>query len=95
MPRLKPECDIETILYYTSCAQPTIDRPSGRGWKITENGLEINWCQEDILPHELVDILCDQPALENDNSDFELVNLCGAIQEEAFDNKDSVMNSSE
>ena len=63
--------------------QPAIDGPAGRGWKITEEGcLEIRWCEDDILPQELVDILCDQQVPEVENEDFELVNLCDAIQEE-------------
>ncbi|KAL8571804.1 hypothetical protein ACOMHN_053962 [Nucella lapillus] len=64
-------------------AQPAIDGPAGRGWEITEEGgLEIRWSEEDILPQELVDILCDQQVLEEENEDFELVNLCDAVQEE-------------
>ncbi|KAL8609063.1 hypothetical protein ACOMHN_033656 [Nucella lapillus] len=64
-------------------AQPAIDGPAGRGWEITEEGgLEIRWSEEDILPQELVDILCDQQVPEEENEDFELVNLCDAVQEE-------------
>ncbi|KAL8619062.1 hypothetical protein ACOMHN_020760 [Nucella lapillus] len=64
-------------------AQPAIDGPAGRGWEITEEGgLEIRWSEEDILPQELVDILCDQHVPEEENEDFELVNLCDAVQEE-------------
>ncbi|KAL8593158.1 hypothetical protein ACOMHN_009813 [Nucella lapillus] len=64
-------------------AQPAIDGPAGIGWEITEEGgLEIRWSEEDILPQELVDILCDQQVPEEENEDFELVNLCDAVQEE-------------
>ena len=67
-------------------AQPAIDGPAGRGWKITEEGcLEIRWSEDDILPQDLVDILCDQQVAEvpeAENEHFELVDLCDAVQEE-------------
>lgn len=75
-------------------AQSAIVGPAGRGWKITDSGLEVDWCQEDTLPRELVDILCDQPTPEDENDDFELVNICDAVQEEGFDTEETVVSSS-
>ena len=64
-------------------AQPAIDGPAGRGWKITEKGcLEIHWNEENILSQELVDILYDQQAPELESEDFKPVNLSDAVQEE-------------
>ena len=45
-------------------------------------------------PSEFVDILCDQPTLEEENDDFELVNLCDAVHEERFDTEKTVVSSS-
>ena len=77
-----------------NCAQPTIDGQAVWGWKMTVSGLEIDWCEKEILPHELVDILSgDQAIHEEENSDFELINLCDEIQQDVFDTEDTVDNS--
>ena len=41
-------------------AMPEISSPVGKGWKMVDGALEIDWCAGDILPQDLVDILCDQ-----------------------------------
>ena len=66
-------------------AQPAITGPAGRGWKITECGLEIDWCQGDIMPVEVVDILVEQPSPEDEDDEYEMFNLCDSIQEEGID----------
>ena len=38
-----------------------LPNPVNHGWKKTEFGdLFINWCDDDILPSEIVDILADE-----------------------------------
>ena len=71
-------------------AKPAITGPDGRGWKIVEGALEVHWNKEDPLPKELVDILCDESEshAQEDESDFELINICDAVQEEGFDEND-------
>ena len=45
-------------------------------------------------PQELVDILSgDQTNHEEENSDFELINLCDEIQQDVFDTEDTVDSS--
>lgn len=69
---------------------PQISGPEGRGWEMTEGILDIKWCVGSILPDDLVDILCDQPATppvqdQSRDDDIELINLCDAIEEEEED----------
>ena len=50
-------------------SNPDIPSPVGRGWKEDESGLQIQWTEGDILPTELVDILCERPGIEADTEE--------------------------
>ena len=41
-------------------AEPTISGPSGRGWKMVNGNLEIEWCKVDPLPEALAEIVCTE-----------------------------------
>ena len=65
-----------------SQAQPNLPSPQENGWKQTSNNtLEIDWCDGQILPNEIVDILTDSEI----TSDGELSQQ-EAIDDEAYDN---------
>ena len=64
-------------------AYPDLTGPSGRGWQDADGDLEVEWNTEEPLPKELVDILCEaDKEPEDDEENFELMNICDKVQEE-------------
>ena len=51
-------------------AKPDLPSPVGKGWKVVQSGLEIEWKQGNILPTELIDILCDSGLQDQELEEF-------------------------
>ncbi|GFS06281.1 hypothetical protein ElyMa_002961500 [Elysia marginata] len=57
-----------------SQAHPKLPNQENKGWKLSERGrLEINWCDGDIFPNEIVDILSKDDAVQDSDDDQDSV----------------------
>ena len=64
----------QTLIWrMSSFSQPQVPNAEGNGWKVGISGLlEINWYDDNFVPHELLDILsdkCQSKEIEQDNDD--------------------------
>ena len=51
---------------------PKIPEPAGNGWKSDSGGnLIIDWCNDHVLPSELIDILSDKNTSDESDPDIE------------------------
>ena len=58
----------------------------GKGWQEDESGLQIQWTEGDILPGELVDILCEvEPDFDTEEQPPQLGSLADAVFQDGCD----------
>ncbi|GFS05580.1 hypothetical protein ElyMa_004685200 [Elysia marginata] len=69
-----PENYQSMVWRWASQAHPKLPNPENNGWKLSERGrLEINWCDGDIFPNEIEDILSKNDAVEDSDDDQDSV----------------------
>ena len=77
----------QTLIWKNAHIQtPDIPSPVGKGWQEDESGLQIQWTEGDILPGELVDILCEvEPDFDTEEQPPQLGSLADAVFQDGCD----------
>ncbi|KAK3742892.1 hypothetical protein RRG08_061489 [Elysia crispata] len=72
-----------------SKSHPTLPKPEDNGWVIDSSGsLVIQWCEDDFLPKELLDIITEDNCSENEDSIDDEGELSDASSDEIMSSED-------
>ena len=67
---------------------PDIPEPTGNGWREDSSGnLNIDWCDDHILPTELIDILSDESISEESDTDDDSITFSTHSEEWESENE--------
>ncbi|KAK3701948.1 hypothetical protein RRG08_017839 [Elysia crispata] len=78
-----------TAYMQASKSHPTLPKPEDNGWVIDSSGsLVIQWCEDDFLPKELLDIITEDNCSENEDSIDDEGELSDASSDEIMSSED-------
>lgn len=85
------QANYQALIWRSALEQyPKIPEPAGNGWTADSSGnLNIDWCDDPILPTELIDILSDENIYEESDVEDDAITFSTQSEEEGMSEDES------